>query len=62
VLEVHDGGPVVRLVLLELAGRASSGLGEVGVGVHGDVESITTNDLVDVGGHTAGVDQAICIV
>lgn len=58
MLKVHDGGPVVRLVLLELAGRASGKLGQVVVGVHGDVEGVTTNDLMDVGGHTAGINQS----
>jgi hypothetical protein len=59
VPEVHDGSPVVGLVLLELATRAGRHLGDVVVEVHGDIESVTTDDLVDVSGHLARVDQGV---
>ena len=34
VLEIHDGGPVVRFVLFEAAGGAGGEIGEVERGVH----------------------------
>lgn len=59
-LEEHDGGPVVRLVLLEGAGRACGRSQVVSSGVHGDVERVTTDQLVQVRSvrHT-GVDQGV---
>lgn len=39
VPEVHDGSPVVGLVLLELATRAGRHLGDVVVEIHSDVET-----------------------
>lgn len=49
VLEVHNSGPVVGLVLLELARRASGDFRKVEIGVHGQVEAISSNNLVDMG-------------
>ena len=60
VLEEHDGGPVVGLVLGERTRRALGGLGVVNLGVHGNVESITTDDLVKMGSVLhAGVHEGI---
>jgi len=57
----HDGGPVVGLVLLERARRARRlGRQIVGLGVHGDVERVSTDDLVQVWRvGLAGVDQRV---
>lgn len=58
VLEVHDGGPVVGEVL----GHFASGARSPGADVtfHGRVESITTNNVVDVGrGTVAGLDDGV---
>jgi hypothetical protein len=44
----HDGGPVVGLVLLERARSARRGFEVVRGRIHGDVERVPTNDLVQV--------------
>ena len=50
VLEEHDGRPVVGLVLGEGARGAGGLAGKiVAIGVHGDVERVTTDDLVKMG-------------
>ena len=40
MLEVHDGRPVVRSVLLELAAGAGRRLGKVKARVHGQIEAV----------------------
>lgn len=58
--EVHDGGPVIAKVVGEGAGGAGRGGGWVVAGgrVHGDVEGVAADDLVEVrGGGRAGVDE-----
>lgn len=62
MLEEHNGSPVVGEVLGERASRASTLLTEVSVrGVHGRVEGISTDDLVEMGtGNLAGLDEAGC--
>lgn len=60
-LEEHDRSPVVRLVLDKAAGSALRKCGRVLGWVHGDVESITPNNLVKMGSVLhAGVDERIC--
>lgn len=49
VVEEHNSGPVVGLVLDEGARRAGGKLSGVIVGVHGNVEAVATNDLVQMG-------------
>ena len=56
VLEEHDGSPVVREVLGEGAGGAGSLLSDVTL--HGDVEGISTDDLVEMSrGDDVGLDE-----
>ena len=43
MLEVHDGGPVVRLVLLETTSRAGRDFREIERGVHREVEPETVD-------------------
>lgn len=50
MLEEHDGSPVVGEVLGKRASRAASSVADVTIGnVHGCVESISTDDLVQMG-------------
>jgi len=59
-LEVHDSGPVVGEVLREAAGGASSPLRNVRCGVHGRVEAISSDDLVQMGRRDdAGLDDGV---
>jgi len=60
-LEEHDGSPVVGKILNEGAGRASGLGGEIVLGgVHGNVERVTTDNLVKMGGvEHAGVDNGV---
>jgi len=39
VLEVHDCGPVIGLVFLELASRASGSFGDINARIHADIEA-----------------------
>lgn len=48
-LEVQNCSPVVREVLREAAGCASSLLGNILARVHSRIEGISTDDLVEVG-------------
>lgn len=60
VLEEHNGGPVVGLILLETAGCALGELSRVLGWVHGDIEGITADDLVKMGSELhARVNQGI---
>jgi hypothetical protein len=60
-LEEHNSSPVVRLVLVEAASRALGELGEVVCWVHGDVKSVTSNNLMKMGSVLlARVDERIC--
>lgn len=59
MLEIQDGGPVVRPVFLETTGRASRETTQIVVGVHGDVESISSDDLMDVRRDQSGSDQGV---
>jgi hypothetical protein len=60
VLEEHDGGPVVGLVLYEAARCALGLLGDILRRIHGDVEGVSSNDLMKMGGELhAGVDKGI---
>lgn len=45
-LEEHDCGPVVGFILNKATGSALRKLGWVLAGVHGDVESIASHDLM----------------
>ena len=38
MLKIQNGGPIVGLVFLEAAGRATRRLGDVDLGVHGEIE------------------------
>lgn len=58
-LEVQVRGPVVGEILRELAGCAGCGVRDV-TGGHGDVEAVSSDDLVDVGrGDLARVDEGV---
>lgn len=46
--EVHNGGPVVGKILGESAGCASGSLADIFGRVHGRVEAVTTDDLVEM--------------
>jgi hypothetical protein len=60
-LEEHDCSPVVRLVLNEVAACASRELGWILAGIHGDVERVTSHDLVEMRSVLyARVDKRIC--
>lgn len=56
----HDGGPVVGLVFLECA-RCTGGGGQImDLRVHGDVQGVTTDQLVKMRSVLhAGVDQGV---
>lgn len=57
-LEEHYSSPVVRLVLNKAARRARRSFRNVVGRVHGDIEGITTNDLVEMRGvFHAGIDK-----
>ena len=48
MLEIHDSSPVVRFVLLELAGCASSHLRKIVVSIHGQIEAKVENQYTAV--------------
>jgi hypothetical protein len=50
VLEEQNGSPVVGEIFRETASRACRQASQVIVGVHGNVEGISTNDLVKMRG------------
>lgn len=60
-LEEHDRGPVVRLVLNEVAASAGRQLGRILAGIHGDIERVTSDDLMKMRCVLhARVDKRIC--
>lgn len=59
VLEVHDSRPVVGEVLRELAARAGRLLREVVALRHGDVERVSSDDLMNVARDTSRSDQGV---
>jgi hypothetical protein len=60
-LEKHHSSPVVRFILDEAAGSALRKLRGVVCGVHGDVEGVTSDDLMKMRCVLhAGVDKRIC--
>ena len=46
MLEVHDCGPVVRLVLLEPARGARCDIREVEGGIHREIEAVVRRSLI----------------
>lgn len=60
MLEEHDRGPVVRLVLVERARCAGGQRGGIVGRVHSDVEGVTSDNLVKMGSVLhARVDERI---
>lgn len=59
MLEVHDSGPVVGAILLELAACTGGGLGKVETRIHGQIEGIPTDDLMKMRRYLAWCDQGV---